>query len=290
MTWTNHHIGSLPVGAYARLMRLDKLTGAYLLLWPCWWSATLASDGIPFYELALFALGALVMRAAGCIINDLWDRDIDRQVARTAGRPLASGEVSAREARTLLAFLLVLAAMVAVSLGWAVFILSSVWLVLVVVYPLMKRVTWWPQLFLGLTFNAGAILGWVAVTGHVEWPAILLYIGSVFWTVGYDTIYAHQDIEDDARIGVKSTARLFGRHSLLAIGVCYSIFFMSLMLLGFMLQLNIPYFLLVILISAQLFLQMVRVDLTNPASCLDAFRSNQWLGALFWLGCCFAKP
>lgn len=288
MAWTEHSIGTLPIGAYARLMRLDKLTGAWLLLWPCWWSATLAAPFPPLHILLLFALGAVVMRAAGCIINDLWDRDIDRQVARTATRPLASGEVSAREAFVLLTFLLTVALGVAVALGPLVIKLSFGWMLLVILYPLMKRVTWWPQAFLGLTFNAGAIFGWAAVTGEVGWPAVILYIGGICWTLGYDTIYAHQDIEDDARIGVKSTARLFGKHSLLFIGIFYGLFCAVLMLEGFVMKLNIAYFLMVSMIWAQLFLQISKVKLSDPASCLDAFRSNQWTGALFWLAACFS--
>lgn len=288
MAWTDHQIGQLPVGAYARLMRLDKPIGALLLMWPCWWGVTMASDLPQLSCLLLFTLGAFSMRAAGCIVNDWWDRDLDREVARTAKRPLASGEVSTREALILLLFLLAVSAAISVSLGWLVFKLSLIWLVMVGIYPLMKRITWWPQLFLGLTFNAGAILGWVAIRGEIDIPAIILYLGAVFWTLSYDTIYAHQDIEDDARIGIKSTARLFGRHSLLFIGMGYGIFLICLMFVGFMMKLHPIYFLLITLVFAQLFLQVTKVDLKSPESCLDAFRSNQATGALIWLALFFS--
>lgn len=288
MAWTDYRIGLLPIGAYARLMRLDKPIGAFLLMWPCWWGVTMASYLPPFPVLLLFTIGAFTMRAAGCIVNDWWDRDLDREVTRTASRPLASGEISTREAFALLLFLLAISAAVALSLGWLVLKLSLIWLVMVVIYPLMKRITWWPQLFLGLTFNAGALLGWVAVRGQIDPPAIILYLGAVFWTLSYDTIYAHQDIEDDARIGIKSTARLFGRHSLLFIGIGYGVFLICLMFIGFLMKFHPVYFLLITLVCAQLFLQVTKVDLNNPESCLDAFRSNQWTGALIWLALAFS--
>lgn len=273
-----------PVSLYLRLMRFDKPVGIWLLLWPCCWSVTLAAGKPEPLLLLLFLVGAAVMRAAGCIINDIFDREIDRQVERTRSRPLASGEVSLREALVLLFFLLVVALVVAMTLGQTVVLLSALWLPLVVLYPLMKRITWWPQLFLGLTFNAGAIIGWAAVKGEVEWPAVVLYGGAVFWTLGYDTLYAHQDKEDDARIGVKSTARRLGQKTKLWVSLFYGIFILALLLLGTWLDVRPIYFFSLFLIAAHLVVQVLRVRLEDAQSCMDAFRSNQWAGfAIFFM-------
>lgn len=205
----------LPIEAkpYTRLMRLDRPVGIWLLLLPCLWSVALAGKDFPDIGLfILFAIGAVAMRGAGCVINDLWDRRLDRQVERTRHRPLASGQVSVTQALVLLSFLLAMGFMVLLCLNRATVILGLSSMALVVVYPLMKRVTWWPQLFLGLTFNWGALMGWCAVRGSVEWSAISLYIAGIFWTLAYDTIYACQDVADDEKAGIKSTALLFGKN------------------------------------------------------------------------------
>lgn len=271
---------------YLRLMRFDKPTGIWLLMFPCWWSVALASGGNPPPAMLLiFLVGAAVMRAAGCIINDIFDKNIDAQVARTRMRPLASGEVTLPEAWVLLGFLLVIALVIALMLGSEVVALSVLWLPLVMLYPLMKRLIWWPQLFLGITFNAGAIIGWVAVTGEIALPAVILYAGTVFWTLGYDTIYAHQDKDDDARIGVKSSARRLGRYSKPFVAACYAVWCVALAGVGILLDAEWPYFLLWLVVAAHLMWQIVRVNLDAPASCLRAFSSNTLTSAAIFALC-----
>ena len=199
---------------YARLARLDRPIGTWLLLFPCWWSIALASpDPLSpgtVWLFALFGVGALVMRGAGCTYNDICDREFDGRVARTRDRPLPSGEVSMGAARVFLAAQLALGLAILLSLDGFAILLGVASLVLVFTYPLMKRVTFWPQFVLGLTFNWGALLGWAAVRGRLDWASALLYAGGIFWTLGYDTIYAHQDRRDDAGAGVKSSARALG--------------------------------------------------------------------------------
>lgn len=221
---------------YFRLMRLHQPVGIWLLFWPCAWGLALALPPLAasgllvvnrlvwpsfLWFLLLFGAGAVAMRGAGCIVNDLWDREFDRAVERTRTRPLASGEISVRQAVALLAALLVLSLGVALLLPHVVFWLALLALPLVVLYPAMKRVTWWPQAFLGLTFNWGALMGWAAMRGAVDAPALFLYAAGFFWTLGYDTIYAMQDRADDAKIGVKSTARLLGMRVPEMIAACY---------------------------------------------------------------------
>lgn len=205
--------------SYAYLGRFDRPIGIWLLLLPGWWSIVLASggaarmDGRAWMIFALFGVGAVVMRAAGCVVNDLWDRKLDAQVERTKQRPLASGAVSMRGALAFLFILLAIGLAILLQFNALTILLGLLSLPLIAAYPLMKRITWWPQLFLGFTFNFGALMGWGAVTGEIGLPAWFLYIGGIFWTLGYDTIYAHQDKEDDALAGIKSTARLFGTNS-----------------------------------------------------------------------------
>lgn len=274
---------------YLRLMRFDKPTGIWLLMFPCWWAVALASGGNPPPELlVIFLVGAAVMRAAGCIINDIFDKDIDAQVARTRTRPLASGAVSLPEAWVLLGFLLVIALVIALLLGAQVVVLSVLWLPLVMVYPLMKRLIWWPQLFLGITFNAGAIIGWAAVAGEIVLPAVILYAGAVFWTLGYDTIYAHQDKKDDARIGVKSTARRLGSVTKPFVVLCYAVWCGALVVVGLLLDAGWPYYLLWLGVAAHLMWQIARVNLDDPASCLRAFSANTLTASVIFLLCMLA--
>lgn len=215
------------VKPYALLARLDRPIGIWLLLLPGWWAVILASGGLAAMGLrewtlmALFAAGSVVMRAAGCVINDLWDRKLDQQVARTQSRPLASGALSPRQALIFLAGLLALGLLILLQMNGLTIMLGVLTLPLIILYPLMKRITWWPQAFLGLTFNFGILMGWSAVTGDITLSPILLYIGGIFWTLGYDTIYALQDQEDDALAGIKSTARLFGKEAHIAIMLFY---------------------------------------------------------------------
>src|SRR5271168_56294 len=218
---TDIHVGDwvdrlLPRWAepYARLARLDRPIGTWLLLFPSWWGIALAGPSWPDpVLLALFALGAVAMRGAGCTLNDIADRDYDGQVARTQLRPLPSGAISVCQAMIFLLLQLTVGAAVLFSLNRTTILLGAAVLGLIATYPFMKRITYWPQVFLGLNFNWGALMGWTAVTGALGWPPLLLYIGGVFWTLGYDTIYAHQDKEDDIRIGVKSSAIALGEHT-----------------------------------------------------------------------------
>ena len=215
----------LPRGAqpYARLMRADRPIGTWLLLFPCWWGLALASPGLPPASyLLLFAVGAFVMRGAGCTYNDIVDRDFDGRVARTADRPIPSGAVTLRGAIAFLLAQLLAGLAILLAFDATTIALGVASLVLVFTYPLMKRVTWWPQFFLGLTFNWGVLMGWTAVTGAPGAPALLLYAGGIAWTLGYDTIYAHQDKEDDALVGVKSSARRLGDRTRPALFASYA--------------------------------------------------------------------
>ncbi|MCB1651190.1 MAG: 4-hydroxybenzoate octaprenyltransferase [Alphaproteobacteria bacterium] len=210
---------------YILLARLDRPIGIWLLLLPGLWSIALASPALTKQTLwiaALFTLGAIVMRAAGCVINDLWDKNLDAQVERTRQRPLAAGTLTPRQAIIFLGILLFTGLLILLQMNILTIALGILSLPLIIVYPLMKRITWWPQAFLGLTFNFGSLMGWSAITGHIELPAILLYIGGIFWTLGYDTIYAHQDKEDDALAGIKSTALKFGPRSKLYVSLFYA--------------------------------------------------------------------
>ncbi|TDQ84184.1 4-hydroxybenzoate polyprenyltransferase [Dongia mobilis] len=272
---------------YLRLARVDRPIGTWLLLFPGWWSIALAAPpGVwPDIEaLILFAIGALVMRGAGCTVNDIADRDFDARVARTANRPLASGALSVRQALVFL--VLQLLAGLAILLQFPPFAigLGTASLVLVAAYPFMKRITWWPQAFLGLTFNWGALLGWAAVTGELAWAAVLLYVGGIFWTLFYDTIYAHQDKTDDMLVGVKSTALRLGAQTkpwlvgfaaaALAFWACALIAASSgiIALAG------------LFGCAAHLAWQWRDVDLDNTQDCLRKFRSNRFIGWILFAG------
>ena len=275
---------TMPYPPSLRLMRLHQPIGIWLLLWPCWWAAALASGGRPsLVLLILFALGAVVMRSAGCIVNDMADREFDRQVERTRGRPLASGEMSMKQAGILLFLLLIVAALDALCLGKTVFFWAMASLPLVAAYPFMKRFTWWPQLFLGLTFNWGALLGWVAVRGQVELPALLIYAGGVFWTLGYDTIYAHQDKIDDARVGIKSSALRLGAGTKKAVGMFYVLAVMLWALAGWANGSTMLLFAALILAELQFAWQCCTVNLDDPASARRIFVSNAYVGGVVFL-------
>ncbi len=284
-------IAALPAGwrPYALLMRLDRPIGTWLLLLPAWWSILYAAGGVFQLNLrhtallALFGVGAVIMRGAGCVINDLWDRDIDRLVERTRARPLASGAVSPRAAFVFLAALLLLGLLILLQTNLVTILLGFLSLPLIAVYPFMKRITWWPQLFLGIVFNFGALMGWAAVTGAVGLSALLLYIGGIFWTLGYDTIYAHQDKDDDALAGVKSSALKLGSCSRRAVAVFYALFFLCALLALGAGGAGVPAFLVMLGAGAHLFLQVKMWRLDDPACALRVFRSNRDLGLLVLL-------
>ncbi|WP_459674575.1 4-hydroxybenzoate octaprenyltransferase [Acidisoma sp. 7E03] len=275
-------IGKLPASLvpYAILARLDRPIGAWLLFLPGLWSILLAH--VPAAEtirlILLFAVGALVMRSAGCVVNDMWDRKIDRMVARTAGRPLASGVLSMRQAAVFLVLLLFIGLAVLLSLNPAAQILGACSLILVAFYPAAKRVTWWPQAMLGLTFGFGAPLGFVAATGHFGWPGALVYAAAFFWILGYDTIYAHQDREDDALVGIGSTARLFAETSRPFLSVCYGCTVLLLVAAGIAAGLGALYLIVLILPSVMLARQVWRLDVNDGPLCLALFKNNKWVG------------
>ncbi|HYD98673.1 MAG TPA: 4-hydroxybenzoate octaprenyltransferase [Alphaproteobacteria bacterium] len=283
----------MPAGArpYLRLMRLDRPIGVWLLLLPCLWSLALA--GAQWREPALFlwfALGAVVMRGAGCTINDIADRDIDARVERTRGRPLPSGQVSLRQAVLFLGLQLALGLVVLLQLNLFAVALGAASLLLVFPYPLMKRITWWPQAFLGLTFNWGALLGWAAATGALAPPAVALYVAGFFWTLGYDTIYAHQDKVDDEKVGVKSTARLLGRRSKPAIALFYALSWTALLAAGWLAGAGAFYYLALAPALAHLGWQLAAWNPDDPADCLAKFKASRWTGWIVLASCLLAGP
>lgn len=288
-------IGRLPapLRPYALLARLDRPVGIWLLLLPGWWAITLASGGVWGMNLedwrvfGLFGLGAVVMRSAGCVINDLWDRKFDRAVERTSSRPLASGALNPKQAIIFLVLLLCGGLAILLQMNVMTVLLGFLSVPLIVLYPLMKRWTWWPQAFLGLTFNFGALMGWAAVTGIVEFPALLLYAGGIFWTLGYDTIYAHQDKEDDILVGVRSTALKFGEDSSQYVTVFYVAAWLCLAAVCWLVEPDIIDFIFLILAGLNLYRQVLAWDMRDPASSLKIFKSNSVFGGLVLLALVF---
>ncbi len=263
---------------YLKLARMDRPVGTWLLLWPCWWSLALAVGGDlrldAVWYMVLFAIGALAMRGAGCTYNDMIDRDFDGQVERTKSRPIPAGEVSMKQAAAFLLFQCLIGLLVLLQLNMFAIIVGVSSLLLVAAYPFMKRITYWPQAWLGLTFNWGALVGWAALQGDLALAPVIMYLGCVFWTLGYDTVYAHQDREDDALVGVKSTALALGEKTSMALIVFYSIFIFALLMAGRLANLGNFYYIGIILAAVQLGWQIKRVDIHNPEVCLKVFRSN----------------
>lgn len=267
---------------YLRLMRVDKPTGTWLLLLPCWWGVALSASFLPnLWLMFLFALGAIVMRGAGCVVNDIYDRKLDRQVERTRSRPLASGEVSLRQALLFLGLLLLLGLSILLLFNRPTVILGALSLIFVFVYPLMKRVTWWPQLFLGLAFNWGVLLGGVAATGKIGIPHIIAYLAGVFWTLAYDTIYAHQDARDDVDAGIKSTALLFGDKSLRWVSLFYTITIVLLFVAGWVDGELSPVYNWGLLAAACFAaVQLALWDPADPENCWRRFKSSRNFGLI----------
>jgi 4-hydroxybenzoate polyprenyltransferase len=286
----------LPVGVrpFARLARIERPIGWWLLLLPGWWSIALAQStiggGLPDLRLlALFLVGAIVMRGAGCTLNDIVDRDIDAMVARTRSRPLPSGQLSLAQAAAFLAALLALGLLVLLALNPPTILLGAASLLLVAIYPFMKRVTHWPQLFLGLAFNWGALLGWCAVKGAVELPALLLYAGGIFWTLAYDTLYAHQDKDDDALVGVKSTALLFGPATGRWLAAFFAVSIVLLAAAGTTAGAGFPYLFALLAAAVHATWQLHRLDINDPDTCLMLFRSNRDFGLILFAGAAAAS-
>jgi 4-hydroxybenzoate polyprenyltransferase len=274
---------------YVRLARLDRPIGVWLLLLPCWWGAGLAETALGHAYpspslLLLFALGALVMRASGCAYNDWVDRDYDAKVARTASRPIPSGEVTPGKALAFAALCAFAGFLVLIQFNAFTIGLGAASLVLVAVYPFLKRYTYWPQIVLGLAFNWGALVGWSAVTASLALPAVLLYGGSVLWTIGYDTIYAHQDKEDDLMLGLKSTAIRFGDDTPAWVGAFYAGAVALWLLAGLLAEAHLVFFATVVLAGVQMAWQVTTLDITDAQNCLRRFRSNRDVGLAIFLG------
>jgi 4-hydroxybenzoate polyprenyltransferase len=274
---------------YLRLSRLDRPIGSWLLLMPCWWSAALAAGvtgdiGQLPLVIALFFVGAFVMRGAGCTWNDITDRDLDALVERTRSRPIPAGQVSVTQAAVFLVAQALIGLAVLVQFNRFAVATGIASLIIVAVYPFMKRITWWPQIVLGLAFSWGALMGFAVTLGRIDATALSLYAGSIAWVIGYDTIYAHQDAEDDALIGIKSTALLFGARTRPALMVFYTL---AVILIGVALVLagvRWPAWIGLIAFAAHLVWQIRRLDISDPALCLRIFKSNRDAGLLLFAG------
>ena len=279
---TGGWVAKLPPGLrpYALLLRLDRPIGAWLLFLPGLWSLLLsgAPAGRTAWLVLLFAIGSVVMRGAGCVVNDMWDRDLDRKVARTAGRPLASGALRMRQAAGLLAALLALGLLVLLQLPRLCWALGVGSLVLVGLYPLAKRVTWWPQLVMGFTFGFGAPMGYAAGSGRIDWAWAAIYAAAILWDLGFDTVYAHQDREDDALAGIGSTALLWGERTRPFLYVCYAMTVAALAWAGWLAGLTAWFDLALAIPAAMLAWQAAALDIHDPAGCLRLFRSNREVG------------
>ena len=274
---------------YLRLVRFDRPIGAWLLLFPCWWGQALAELSIgraypSVWYLALFFAGAFLMRGAGCTYNDIVDKDYDASVARTAARPIPSGQISVAEARMFLAVLCLAGLVILLQFNLFTIVLGAASLVLVAIYPFMKRLTYWPQLVLGLTFKWGALVGWAAVTGSLALAPVVLYAGCVLWTIGYDTIYAHQDKEDDLAIGLKSTALKFGDATPRWLVAFYAGAVLLWAIAGALAGARLAFFLALGLAGVQLAWQVATLNMADAGNCLARFKSNQWIGWALFLG------
>jgi 4-hydroxybenzoate polyprenyltransferase len=280
----NGWVARLPQGLrpYAVLARLDRPIGAWLLFLPGLWSILLAQ--VPAARslilILLFGVGAVVMRGAGCVVNDMWDREMDRKVTRTAARPLASGALRMREAAAFLVLLLCIGLTILLQLDPLAQALGVASLFLAALYPLAKRVTWWPQAVLGITFSWAAPMGYAAATGRLDGAALALYAAAFFWILGYDTVYAHQDREDDALIGVRSTARLFVHHTKPFLSICYAVTVALWALAGALTGLGPWFFAGLLLPAATLAWQAATIDIDDPAGCLARFKLNRETGLL----------
>ena len=275
-----------PIRPYAVLMRLDRPIGWWLLLLPGWWAITLAYEGfgnmgpLGWHMLIYFFVGAILMRGAGCIINDLWDRNLDQKVARTEQRPLASGQISVIQALVFLAVLL----LISFSILWQM-TTTAIWLgllatIFVVAYPYMKRITWWPQAFLGITFNFSALIGWGSVYPDLIVTPFILYVGCFFWTLGYDTIYAHQDKKDDELVGIKSTALLFGKRSKFWVSIFYGLAMAFIIASAYHMGIDFISLIALALCGLHLAWQVKNWDIDDPKNSLKIFKSNRDFGLL----------
>ena len=283
------------INHFIELTRLKKPIGFMLLFWPCLWGLTIAFDfsnnTYTFFKYCfLFLCGSVLMRSAGCIVNDIVDKDFDSKVERTKGRPIASGKISVRLGIVYSAILCLIALFVLLQFNTLTIILAMCSMPLAFAYPFMKRITYWPQLFLGITFNYGIVLGWTSVNESLNFAIIILYIGAIFWTLGYDTIYGFQDIKDDEIIGVKSTSIKFKYNAKLFLSFCYSIFILCLLIVGNYMNLNYLFFVFLIFpILHLIFVQINKFDKLDGNICLKIFKSNNLFGFIVFLNLLLGK-
>ena len=280
---------------FIELTRLTKPTGYMLLFWPCLWGLTIAynfenSLDIFFGYAFLFFAGSVLMRSAGCIVNDIVDKNFDKLVERTKERPIASGQISIKLAAAYAMILCLLAFIILINFNKLTIILAIASMPLAFTYPLMKRYTYWPQLFLGITFNYGLILGWTSITEGISLVPIIFYFGAIFWTLGYDTIYGYQDIKDDEIIGVKSTSIKFKKNPKKIISICYLIFSTSLILVGILMNFNyIHYSLILFVIMLWFYVAIKKLEIDKPDSCLKTFKNNNSIGFFIFLNLIMGK-
>ena len=280
---------------FIELTRLKKPIGFMLLFWPCAWGLTLAYDfslslNNYFFYLILFFLGSVFMRSAGCIINDVLDKKYDAQVVRTKNRPIASGKISIKLAVIYSLLLCLFALLVLLNFNLFTIILAIGSMPLAFTYPLMKRFTYWPQLFLGITFNYGLILGWTAIKGEISIVPVLFYLGAIFWTLGYDTIYGYQDIKDDEIIGLKSTSIKFKGKAKKFLFACYTSLLFFFLIGGYKMDFHVSYYLLAVIPFVHLFIYQMKIfNLKDPSSCLKAFKSNNLFGLIIFINIIIAK-
>ena len=280
---------------FIELTRFKKPIGYMLLFWPCAWGLSIAYDfngevTTYIFYILLFLTGSVLMRSAGCIVNDIFDKNFDKKVIRTKDRPIASKKISVRKGIFYSLLLCILAFIVLIQFNNFTILLALGSMPLAFTYPLMKRYTYWPQLFLGITFNYGLILGWTAITGELNLIPLVFYVGAVFWTLGYDTIYGFQDIEDDEIIGLKSTSIKFKQIPGLFLTISYLIFFISLIIVGTLLKLNSIFFFISTIIGFQLyFSQIKKLNIKSSKNCLSIFKSNNYIGFLVFLSLVLGK-
>jgi 4-hydroxybenzoate polyprenyltransferase len=280
---------------FIELTRLKKPIGFMLLFWPCAWGLTLAydfSDNLNnyFFYLSLFFIGSVLMRSAGCIVNDISDKEFDKKVERTKNRPIASNKVSVKLAIFYTIILCSLAFLVLINFNNLTIILALGSMPLAFTYPLMKRFTYWPQLFLGITFNYGLILGWTAIMGEISIVPFIFYLGAIFWTLGFDTIYGFQDIIDDEIIGIKSTSIKFKKNPKLFLLLCYLILISSLIAMGFFMNFRYPFYIFLSISAIQLlFFQIYKLDFKDPKNCFKIFKSNNLIGLIILINILIGK-
>ena len=280
---------------FIELTRLNKPIGFMLLFWPCSWGLTLAYNfqtnlNVYFLYLILFLMGSILMRSAGCIVNDIVDKNLDKKVERTKNRPLASERISVLRASIYATTLCLLAFFVLINFNKLTIISAMASMPLAFTYPLMKRFTYWPQLFLGITFNYGLLLAWISIYETISFTPVLLYLGAIFWTLGYDTIYGYQDIKDDEIIGVKSTSIKFKDNPKKILYLFYMITFLSLISIGYLMKFSYIYFIFLIIPFLHFFIyQIGKLEIKSPIICLKLFKSNNFLGLIIFLNLLIGK-